>query len=62
MAEKILSELKTDLESLKLVPGRGGCFEVWAGDDQIYSKLETGEFPDETKIVSEVVSRNAKAV
>jgi selenoprotein W-related protein len=61
LAEKILSDLKTDLEILKLVPGRGGCFEVWVDDDQIYSKLETGEFPEESKIVSEVASRNTNA-
>jgi hypothetical protein len=28
-------------------------------DEQIYSKLETGEFPDETTIVDQVKSRVA---
>ena len=48
-----------DLESLTLVPGRGGCYEIWIDDDLIYSKLETGEFPDENAIVSEVQKRAA---
>mgnify|MGYP000956424991 CR=1 FL=1 len=59
MTEKILSELKLDLKSLELIPGRGGCFEVWVNDEKIYSKLDTGEFPDEEAMVSEVVARKA---
>ena len=59
MTEKILSELKLDLKSLKLIPGRGGCFEVSVNGEKIYSKLDTGEFPDEGVMVSEVVARKA---
>ena len=58
MTEKILTETKLDLESLTLIPGKGGCYEVWVDDDQIYSKLATGEFPDEDVIVSQVVARS----
>ena len=47
MTEKILVEFKRDVKNLKLIPSKGGCFEVWVGKKQIYSKLETGEFPDE---------------
>jgi len=39
------------------VPGRGGCYEIWVDDDRIYSKLETGEFPDEDAIVDEIKRR-----
>lgn len=42
------------VESLKLVPDRGGCFEVSLNGDLIYSKLKTGEFPDEVRIVGTV--------
>jgi selenoprotein W-related protein len=58
LTEKILKEMKLDLASLKLVPGRGGCFEVWVDDDRVYSKLETGSFPDEATVVAEIVRRN----
>jgi selenoprotein W-related protein len=58
LTEKILAELKLDVEQLTLVPGKGGRFEVFVDDDQIYSKLETGEFPDEDVVVSQVVARN----
>jgi len=47
LTEKLLSEFKTDVGNLKLVPSKGGCFEVWLDEHQIYSKLATGDFPDE---------------
>ena len=46
--------MKRDVESLKLIPSKGGCFEVWVDGKQIYSKLDTGEFPDEATIVKAV--------
>ena len=58
MTDKILKELKLDLESLRLIPAKGGCFEVFVDDEKIYSKLETGSFPDEQTVVDEVVRRN----
>ena len=57
MTEKILSELKRDVKNLKLIPSKGGCFEVWVNNDRIYSKLDTGEFPDDDQIVEVVKSR-----
>ena len=45
MAEKILA-LKQRIGSLKLVPSGGGAFEVSVNGKKIYSKLQTGEFPD----------------
>jgi selT/selW/selH-like putative selenoprotein len=37
-----------------MVPSKGGCFELKVGDKLIYSKLKTGTFPDETKLLDEV--------
>ena len=45
MAEKILT-LKQRIGSLKLVPSGGGAFEISVNGKKVYSKLETGEFPD----------------
>lgn len=59
MTDKILKDLKLDLENLKLIPSKGGRFEVWVDDQQIYSKLETGEFPDEDALLAEVRKRRA---
>ncbi|RMG49445.1 MAG: SelT/SelW/SelH family protein [Acidobacteria bacterium] len=57
MTEKILSTLKQDLASLKLIPSKGGCFEVFVDGERIYSKLETGEFPDEQEMLNQIVRR-----
>ena len=53
MAEKILT-LKQRIGSLKLVPSGGGAFEISVNGKKIYSKLETGEFPDFDAILKTV--------
>ena len=35
----------------ELVAGGGGIFDVHLGDELVYSKLETGSFPDEDTLV-----------
>ena len=50
-------DIKRDVEQLKLIPSGGGCFEVWVDDKQIYSKLATGEFPDEEAILEDIRGR-----
>lgn len=48
------------IRDLKLVPYKGGCFEVTVDGELIYSKLQTGKFPDEKTIV-DTVAKKAKA-
>ena len=60
MTAKLLSQYKQQLQGLTLIPSGGGCFEVKAGDELIYSKLETGRFPDESVILQEVGARLKK--
>ena len=43
--------LKQDIGSLTLIPARGGLFEVTVNGEKIYSKKETGQFPDPAAIV-----------
>ncbi len=57
MASQILTEFKQQIDALELIPGGGGCFEIEQDGELIYSKLETGEFPDETSIVKDVGER-----
>jgi hypothetical protein len=38
-----------------MIPSSGGCFELSVNGDLIYSKLQTGEFPDEGELVKEVL-------
>jgi selenoprotein W-related protein len=46
--------LKQDISSLTLVPASGGVFEVIVNGEKIYSKKQTGEFPDPVAIAKAV--------
>jgi len=37
-----------------MIPSSGGCFELTVGGTKLYSKLKTGEFPDENDMVKAV--------
>ncbi len=50
MAESVLDELQSKIESLALVPSGGGRFEVSLNGDLVYSKLSTGQFPEPDEI------------
>jgi selenoprotein W-related protein len=54
LTAKILPRFKTSIGSYKLIPSKGGCFELTVGKQKLYSKLETGTFPDESKLVEAV--------
>jgi selenoprotein W-related protein len=60
LAGRLLSELKKKIAGLELEPSSGGCFEVTVDGKLIYSKLDTGEFPDEDDILA-IVSRKTPA-
>jgi selT/selW/selH-like putative selenoprotein len=51
LAEKIESSLAAEVE---LIRASGGKFEVVAAGQEVYSKLATGEFPDEDQLVAEL--------
>jgi selenoprotein W-related protein len=48
--------LKRNITTLELVPSDGGRFEISVNGKQIYSKLQTGEFPDEENIVQDITA------
>jgi len=54
---KLLLTFKQRIDDMKLVPASGGCFELSANGDLIYSKLQTGKFPDEKAVLDAVESR-----
>jgi selenoprotein W-related protein len=54
LASLLLTELKQKISSLELVPSDGGCFELAVDGKTVYSKLQTGEFPDERQLVNQV--------
>ena len=57
-----MSSYKQQIREFKLIPAGGGCFELSINGDLIYSKLKTGEFPDEATLVKNVGSRRKQGV
>ena len=60
MTSRLLATYKQKIRELKLIPLGGGCFELSVNGDLIYSKLETGKFPDELWAVEAVGERLKK--
>jgi selenoprotein W-related protein len=54
LAAKLLTQHKKQIDVLELEPSSGGCFELTAGDQLVYSKLKTGDFPNEEALVKQV--------
>jgi len=52
-----LPHFKQDLKEMIMVPADKGKFEIFVDDVQIYSKLETGEFPESRDIVKAIEAR-----
>ncbi|PWT84148.1 MAG: hypothetical protein C5B58_05215 [Acidobacteria bacterium] len=59
MTGKLLTAYKQKIKDLKLIPSSGGCFEISVNGDLIYSKLQTGKFPDE-KWVLDTLGKHSK--
>jgi len=53
----LIENLKQKISVLELEPSRGGCFEVSVDGEPVYSKLETGEFPDEAALLALISAR-----
>lgn len=51
LADLLLSTLKRKITSLEMVPSKGGCFEVDVDGERVYSKVKTGQFPDESDVL-----------
>ena len=53
----LLTEFKQRIQDLRLIPSGGGCFEVTVNGERIYSKLSTGQFPEEQAMLKAVQQR-----
>jgi selenoprotein W-related protein len=51
---RVLPELKTGIEQYELVPSSGGRFEVFLDDRPIFSKLDTGSFPEAGALITSI--------
>lgn len=55
-AEQLFTHFRSVIEELKLIPSSGGAFEISVGEEKVYSKLDTGVFPDINHIISSIES------
>jgi selenoprotein W-related protein len=46
LTEQILGLYKTDVKSLEIIPGMGGVFEVSLDGELVFSKKQSGRFPE----------------
>jgi selenoprotein W-related protein len=60
LTAKVLSHFKQKLAGMELQPSTGGCFEVSVDGQLIFSKLQTGQFPNEDAIIAEISKRLGK--
>ncbi len=57
MADHLVRQFKQNIDELTLLPADGGRFEIKVNDELIYSKLSTGQFPDNLTIEQEIRDR-----
>ncbi|MCE5260348.1 MAG: Rdx family protein [Chloroflexi bacterium] len=57
MAEKLLDENKNALAEVSLQPSQGGAFEVSLNGVEVFSKIKTGQFPNERPLLLEIAEK-----
>ena len=57
MTSLLLTTLKQKIADFTLIPSGGGAFELKVNGELIYSKLQTGEFPDEQWVLDTLSGR-----
>jgi len=50
LAQELLTTFETDLNNVSLHPGTGGVFEVRLNDVVIFSRKQTGRFPESKEL------------
>ena len=54
LTEKLITEFKDKIKRLVLIPSDSGRFEVSIDGRRIFSKLETGRFPEYQEICKQI--------
>ena len=57
MAEQLLAEFEKDIDSIELITGKGGAFEVIVDGDLVYSKHETGRHAEYEDVAAPIRAR-----
>jgi len=54
MVDQILTEFEERVETITLIPGRGGVFEVIVDDQLVYSKKATGRHAEYDEVAAQI--------
>jgi selenoprotein W-related protein len=54
LTEELASALKQNMNEIAIAPFGDGRFEVFVDGKKIYSKLETGDFPDNATLTAKI--------
>lgn len=54
-AEELFNHFRRDIAKLELIPSSGGAFEVTVNGVKIYSKLDTGVFPNAEEMINKMM-------
>jgi selenoprotein W-related protein len=57
LSQAIMDAFDERFSALKLIPSDGGRFEVTLDGELIYSKLETGDFPENKEVLAQIRAR-----
>ena len=57
MAQEILGTFAANMDSLRLIPGTGGAYEVTVNGEQIYSKKATGKYPEVQELIETIKAK-----
>ncbi len=49
-----MEALGSRIRDFKLTPGRGGCFELTVDGTLVYSKKQTGQFPNDEELAAQL--------
>ena len=53
----MLEEFEHDIDDLRLIPSKGGVYEVEIDGELLYSKKETGKHADDEDLLNRLRSR-----
>ena len=54
MAQELLTTFSEEIDELTLVPGKGGVFEIYANNENIWSRKTMNGFPEITTLKTKV--------
>lgn len=59
LAQELLMSMGEEIGEVALVPGSGGIFEIYVGDEKVFCRAEAGRFPESKEIKQLVRNRIA---